>query len=110
MSKTSRRLHALVALSCLLVGWGCASPKPQPQHVVVERTLAPGDCIIVDSAHRQGLETRHVIDAAGEITPPLVGKLHVAGLTVRQAELRIEKEYVDRGLFRHVDLVVLPCP
>ncbi|HEX5220511.1 MAG TPA: polysaccharide biosynthesis/export family protein [Verrucomicrobiae bacterium] len=89
---------------------GCASPKTQQRQVGAERTLAPGDCIIVDNAHRQGLETRHVIDAAGDISLSLLGKFHVAGLTLNQAEVGIEKEYVDRGLFRHVDLVVLLCP
>src|SRR5258708_1028173 len=99
---------AFPALCCFLFWCGCASRTPQP--VVAERVLAPGDCVIVDNAHREGLETRHVVDAAGDISLSLLGRFHVAGLTLKQTELRIEKEYVDRGLFRHVDLVVLPCP
>lgn len=100
---------ALSSFFCFLLCCGCASRTPQVG--VAEPTLAPGDCIIVDSgAHRQGLETRHVVDASGDISLTLLGKFHVAGLTLRQTESRLEKEYVDRGLFSHVDLVVLPYP
>ena len=99
---------AFSPLFCFLLWCGCASRTPQA--VVAEKTLVPGDCVIVDNAHREGLETRCIVDSAGDISLRPLGRMHVAGLTLKQAELRIEKEYVDRGLLRHVDLVVLPCP
>jgi protein involved in polysaccharide export with SLBB domain len=97
---------SLQALLCFLLWCGCASRTT----VAKERMLVPGDCIVIDSAHREGLEMRHVVGAGGDISLPLLGEFHVAGLTLKQAELRIEKEYVDRGLFKSIDLIVSPCP
>ena len=99
---------AFSILFSFILWCGCATRTSQT--VVAERTLAPGDCIVVDNVHREGLETRHEVDSSGEIPLTLLGKFHVAGLTLKQTEFRTEKEYVDRGLFRHVDLVVLSCP
>jgi protein involved in polysaccharide export with SLBB domain len=102
---------ALSTLFSLLVLCGCMSRREQA--LQAERTLAPGDCIIVDGAHRDhtvGPEHHHVIDSAGDISLFLLGRFHVAGLTLRQAQERIEKEYFERGFYRHIEWVVLLCP
>jgi protein involved in polysaccharide export with SLBB domain len=51
-----------------------------------------------------------VIDADGDISLALLGKLRVAGLTLKQTEALIAKEYVEGGFYTRVDLVVLRCP
>jgi protein involved in polysaccharide export with SLBB domain len=79
--------------------------------VEVESPLVAGDCVIVTGAHRDHPFVGQVIDSAGDVSLPILGKYHIMGLTLKQAEERIEKEYVERGLFSQApDMVVLRCP
>ena len=110
LGSLGRSMRTPVFIACsLAVLCGCAS-KPKP-HVQMELPLVAGDCVIVTSAHRDRLESGQVIDSAGDISLPLLGRHHIAGFTVKQAEERIEREYVERGFFRQMlDMVVIRCP
>ncbi len=90
-----------------LLWCGCVS---NPRQTATSARLVPGDCVVIDAAHRTGREKRYEIDSAGDISMPFLGKVRLAGLTLAQAEERLEKAYVRRGFFRDVDLVVLRCP
>lgn len=67
-----------------------------PTRVTDDRKLQPGDCLLV-TFHRKTLPDpiteRVVIDAAGDITLPLAGKVQVSGLTVEEVEKVITSHY-----------------
>lgn len=65
---------------------GCAT---QSQQVSVRN----GDCLLIVCTNRQSPEIRQVVDSAGDISLPLVGKLHVAGLTLGEVRESIGKVY-----------------
>ncbi len=52
-----------------------------------------GDCLLIVCTNRQSPEIRQVVDPAGNISLPLVGKLHVAGMTLREAGESIGAAY-----------------
>lgn len=60
------------------------------------RKLQPGDCLLV-TFHRktltQPITERVIVDAAGDITLPLAGKVRMSGLTVEEAENTITSHY-----------------
>ena len=87
---------------------GCAS-KPEG-HLAVESPLVAADCVVVTTAHRDHPEHGQLIDSAGDILLPLLGRYHIAGFTLKQAEGQIERDYVARGFYSRIDLVVLRCP
>ena len=94
----------------LLVMCGCAS---HPQRLAVRESmpLVSGDCIVIDF-RVEGVEAvpaQLVIDSAGAMSPPLLGKLHLAGLTLKQAEERIQREYDQRPIERPFKLVLSRC-
>jgi protein involved in polysaccharide export with SLBB domain len=106
------RFHTSIIVASFFL-CGCASCQRHPTKSMVysgETRLGPGDCIIVDSAHRTGAPLRYVIDSAGDISAPYLGKVRVAGLTVSEAARHLEKQYVGREYFSQIDLVVLRCP
>jgi protein involved in polysaccharide export with SLBB domain len=93
---------------------GCA-PNQKQVAVLERKTLVPGDCIVIDvildSTHRDGLKRRYTIDALGEISLPLLGKLHVAGLSLSQTEDLIERAWanVESFLPIHREFIVSRC-
>jgi polysaccharide export outer membrane protein len=83
----------------LLLLCGCAS---RPQHVAIPGpSLRSGDYLLVIGDRLLVVFTRgdqtgeivQIIDPSGSISLPLVGKLHVAGMTSRQARQRIKTAY-----------------
>ena len=102
-------MPSLVFIVCLLVlVCGCAS-KPRADRPV-KSLLAAGDCVVVTTAHRDHPEHGQLIDSVGDISLPLLGRYHIAGFTLKQAEEQIERDYVARGFYSRIDLVVLRCP
>jgi len=72
----------------------------------LDRTLlVPGDCVIldvvvvVDAIHQRDLQVRLVVDAGGDISPPFLGNLHIAGLSLKQAQTLIELSYSQREIY-----------
>ncbi|MDR0333412.1 MAG: SLBB domain-containing protein [Dysgonamonadaceae bacterium] len=55
--------------------------------------LGTGDEIIIDVWGNSELNEYHTISPDGHITIPGLGRIHLSGLSVRQAELRIRREF-----------------
>ena len=65
---------------------------------VPELTIGPGDLLDVTMFEDPELSGHFRVDANGDVVVPLIGRIHVAGLTAEQAETRIEKGYVTAGI------------
>jgi hypothetical protein len=70
-----------ILLSVLL---GCAS---------TQHPLVAGDRLLVTFTNRDVPVVRTTVDAAGEISLPLAGKLRIAGMTLGRAARAIETQY-----------------
>ena len=66
---------------------GCTSPKP---HVA---TVRPGDRLLIKFIAVPAPDIRQLVDAAGDITLPLAGKLHVGGMTLDEVRQQVEIAY-----------------
>ena len=62
---------------------------PTPRNYI----LGPGDEIMIDIWGNSELNVRYTISPDGHITIPGLGRLHLSGLTVEQAESRIKNEF-----------------
>ena len=90
MRRQSLNFCCINILLILLVG--CAST---PRSVVTdEHPIRAGDRLLIVIANRECPEIREVVDASGDISMPLVGKLHVGDMTLRQASKAIEAAYL----------------
>ncbi|MCX7591090.1 MAG: SLBB domain-containing protein [Kiritimatiellae bacterium] len=52
-------------------------------------------------------EIRDVIDSRGEVTLPYIGNVRVEGLTTDAAESLIEQKYVEGGIYRKINVIVI---
>lgn len=52
-------------------------------------------------------DNKNIIDGLGEVTLPYVGQVRVAGLTASDAERLIESTYVERGIYRSINVIVV---
>ncbi len=46
------------------------------------------------------------VDASGNVNLPLIGDIHLAGLTVAQAQAAVEKAYVTKRYLRHPQVTI----
>jgi len=100
-----------LCLVLLLLLSGCASgPKPA---LVDNAPLTPGDCVAIifdlDSADLADLRLKfYMLDSSGDVSFPVISKIHLAGLTLEQARQRIKDACVPK-YFREVDVSVRRC-
>jgi len=92
----------LIWLVWLFLMGGCASISPQTP-------LKSGHCVVVAFVGSYLPDFRQVIDSAGDIAPPLVGKVHIAGLTVSEAAALIARAYQVRAPAFRVEIAVARC-
>ena len=52
-------------------------------------------------------DIQDVIDGWGEVTLPYIGEVKIVDLTVSQAERRIERLYIDGGIYRRINVIVV---
>lgn len=90
-------LRIILCIVCL-VQTGCrynSGTHNRPHWLTIER----GDCLDITLSSQQNSTTqrfRVVVDSAGSITLPLVGKVNVVGRKLSEARLTIENAYVPR--------------
>ncbi len=63
-------------------------------------TIGPGDSIDISVYHVPDLTLKVRVDSNGVVSLPLVGDLKLAGMTVRDAQLLIARELVERQLVK----------
>lgn len=95
----------LIGISLLLAG--CALLK----HSTDEQPFERGDAVwILNASHiERTADAKKTVDANGNITLPVLGAVHVQGLTPQQVERLLEDLYVRRGVYRRCDLTVERC-
>ena len=79
----------ICTLLLLLVGCNSA---PQ-RGVTNEHALGPGDRLGIVITNRECPDIREVVDASGDISLPLVGKVRVGGMSLKQAAKAVESAY-----------------
>ncbi len=71
-------------------------------------SLSPGDQLMT---FLRGIprpeEIKNVVDVSGSITLPYIGQVQVAGLSPSEAERLIERTYVDQGIFRSINVIIV---
>jgi protein involved in polysaccharide export with SLBB domain len=97
-----------VALCWSSLTCGCSSVS---QCATEEKrvSLGHGDCLEVLFRNVHTLEVHRLIDLEGNISLPFVEKLHVAGLTLEDAQALIHMKYHQFESYAHFDVIVSKC-
>lgn len=102
-----RTLCAVVAALTLLAGCtpGGSLPMLPPQETTAY-TLGPGDQVRVITFGEQTLTGQFAVEDSGNVSIPLLGPLHAAGLTTRQFADQIGQQLRDKNLIRNPSVSV----
>jgi polysaccharide biosynthesis/export protein len=78
-----------------------AQPAPnRPPDAAPPLKIGSGDLIEVTMFENPDLSGRFRVDADGDVVVPLIGRVHVEGLTAEEAARLIEKRYVDAQILQ----------
>lgn len=83
--------------------------NPEPVAIesgVSDYRLAPRDQVIVEVFNQPDLRTSQRLTENGEIRLPLIGRVDLRGLTLRQAEARVEELYRDGGFIINPEVIL----
>jgi polysaccharide export outer membrane protein len=96
MAKTLARAMTFWFLLCAqtMVGMAQQSSASAPNPVPPLR-IGSGDLVEVSMFENSDLSGRYRVDEMGDITVPLIGPVHVAGMTADEAATKIEQLYVE---------------
>lgn len=83
--RTARVAWSAVLFCLILPGWGQVAAQ-DPAGSVEEATLLPGDALLIEIWREPDLSGRFIVNEAGVVTLPLLGRLAVTGVPI--SELR----------------------
>jgi polysaccharide biosynthesis/export protein len=69
-------------------------------------TLTVTDKLRIEVFQEADLTTSTRVDASGNVDLPLVGYVHLAGLTVEQAQRAVEQAYINGRYLRHPEVTI----
>jgi polysaccharide export outer membrane protein len=78
-----------------------ATPAAGASYVV-----GPMDVLVINSYDQTDLSGKFTVETDGSFTYPLIGRVHVGGLTLRAAEELIEKQLMAGGFFKAPQITV----
>jgi polysaccharide export outer membrane protein len=104
MAKTLARAMAFWFLLCAqtMAGMAQQSSAAAPDLVPPLR-IGSGDLIEVSMFQNPDLSGRYRVDEMGDITAPLIGRVHVAGMTANEAGVKIAQLYVEGQILLPAD-------
>jgi polysaccharide export outer membrane protein len=103
-----KRLCLTLALLAGLatVGRSQTAPPEQNNKHIVQYQIITNDWLTVTVFQEADLQTKSRVDAAGNINCSLIGQVHVYGLTIQEAEKKIEDAYIDGRFLKRPKVTV----
>jgi polysaccharide export outer membrane protein len=84
-----------------------ASPLPEQKKIVPYRIIT-NDRLGVHIFQEDDLGLTVRVDGKGDVNLNMVGEVHLAGMTLQEAQQAIEKAYFDGGYLRHPKVTLTP--
>src|SRR5580765_6264336 len=97
------RLSLFLLCSCFVT---TLSAQTQPPPAFTDYVVGPQDVLTITSFDQADLSGRFAVEADGTFTFPLIGRVKVGGLTLRQVEAALEKRLKDEKYFVNPQLSV----
>ena len=85
---------------------GPAPPQAVPEPPLVSYIVGPQDVLVITSYDQPELTGRFTIEIDGTFTYPLIGRVEIGGITLREVEATLEGLLVDRGFFTRPEILV----
>lgn len=95
---------SVCATSVVLVAQGPSKPSQVP--AATDYVVGPNDVLTITSYDQPELSGKFAIEADGSFTYPMIGRVTVGGLTLRQVEAQVKKQLKDGGFFNNPQITV----
>jgi len=82
-----------------------APPEADTKHIVPYQIIT-NDILTVNVFQEPELQVKERVDAAGNINCTLIGQVHVYGLSIQDAQRKIEEAYRNGRFLRHPKVIV----
>src|SRR5262245_49958935 len=108
---TGAALAAIVAaFPSLVVAQVTAPGGSVPPQVAAQQAasyvVGPQDVLVITFYDQPDLTGKFTVETDGSFTYPLIGRINVAGMTLRAVEGALRKHLIDGGFFRDPQLAV----
>jgi polysaccharide export outer membrane protein len=103
MAKTLAFAAAISAFLLVQVGTGLAQQPGSPTPSATPLTIGSGDLLEITMYDNPDLSGRFRVDEKGDISVPLLGRVHVQGETAEEIGTSIEKRYVDADILKPLE-------
>lgn len=101
------RLSSFLLWSCFVTMLSAQTAQTtQPPPAFTDYVVGPQDVLTITSFDQADLSGRFAVEADGTFTFPLIGRVKVGGLTLRQVEAALEKRLKDEKYFVNPQLSV----
>ena len=97
---------AALALALALCASAPAASQVVPEPPGADYVVGPQDVLVITSYDQPELTGMFTVEIDGSFTYPLIGRLSVGGMTLREVEAALRMELVDRGFFRDPEVTV----
>ncbi len=101
-----KALALFAALAAFAAPAHAQTPKPMAGSTGYVYTLTITDKLRVEVFSEPDLTTITRVDATGNINLPLVGDIHLADLTVNQAQEAVQNAYIGKRYLRHPQVTI----
>jgi polysaccharide biosynthesis/export protein len=100
-----RPTPAIGIFVALFVGFAHAGGQ-QPSGRATDYVVGPQDVLMITSYDQNDLSGKFTVEADGTFTYPLIGRIKIGGMTLREVEAKLKKQLVDEGYFRKPQVTV----
>ena len=83
-----------------------AAPSPSAAQQEANYVVGSQDVLIVNFFDQPELTGKFTVETDGSFTFPLIGRVKVGGMTLREAEAALKKQLIDHGFFKDPQLAV----
>lgn len=110
MARTSKSrvwMISLVAFTLLMAAQVRAFDAPiTPPAPPASYLVGAQDVLMITSYDQPDLTGKFTVETDGTFTYPFIGRVQVAGMTLREVEAALKKQLVDRGFFMNPEMTV----
>jgi polysaccharide export outer membrane protein len=102
------RGFAAIAITLLVAAPAVAQQPPVPPSAQLNASyvVGPQDVLVITSYDQPELTGKFTVETDGTFTYPLIGRVRVTGMTLRDVEALLRKELVAQGFFKDPQVAV----
>jgi len=106
LTPTIRTIAAVALTLFMAVPVSAQEPPAPPSQQGANYLVGPQDVLIITSYDQPEVTGKFTLEADGTFTYPLIGRMNVGGMTLREVEGALNKRLIEQGFFKDPQITV----